>query len=104
MNYHAENMDDAQKKSFNHSIQDPSNSEALMVGLQAMYERSLGVEKPQTDRVRGDVAQNNAIKPYETKADLMRDKSFADSKMASASDKARFRARLRLTNDNVWIS
>lgn len=106
MNYHAQNMTDEEKVAFNHSIQDPKNSEALMVGLQAIYERNSGKEPDATsqDRVRGNPVQNNAIKPYETKADLLRDKRYADSRVASSADKARFRARLKATPENVWLS
>ena len=108
MDYHAENMTDDEKRAFNHSIQDPKNSQALMVGLQTMYEKAQAEnpEQPQTlqDRVRGNPVQNNAIKPYENKQELLKDKKYADSRAASAADKAKFRARLATTPENVWLS
>ena len=104
MDYHAQNMTDEEKIAFNHSIQDPKNSEALMVGLQTIYERNIGKDVTPQDRVRGNPVQNDAIKPYETKADLLRDKKYADSRVASSADKARFRARFKVTPENVWLS
>lgn len=104
MDYHAQNMSDEDKIAFNHSIQDPRNSKALMIGLQAMYEQSIANEVPNTDRVRGVQANGASVKPYETKQELLRDKAYADSRAASASDKARFRARLNITPENVWLS
>lgn len=104
MDYHAQNMSEEEKVAFNHSIQDPKNSEALMVGLQTIYERNIGKDTTPQDRVRGNPVQNNAIKPYETKADLLIDKRYADSRAASSADKARFRARLKATPENVWLS
>lgn len=105
MDYHSENMTPEEKIQFNHSIQDPANSQALMVGLQAMYEKSLN-ENPDgntPDRIRGNVPSNtSAIKPYESKAELFRDKKYADSRNSSAADKAKFRARLNATPENVW--
>jgi len=104
MNHHAEKMTDDEKRAFNHSIQDPKNSEALMVGLQTMYEKSVGATTDDTpqDRVRGNPTQNNAIKPYASKGELLRDKRYADSNRATSADKARFRQRLTATPDNVW--
>lgn len=106
MDYHASNMSDDDKKAFNHSIQDPKNSQALMVGLQTMYERaqSRNPEEVNTDRVRGNPVQNNAIQPYASKQELLRDKKYADSRVASASDKAKFKARLAATPEKVWLS
>lgn len=104
MDYHAQNMTDDEKKAFNHSIQNPNNSKALMIGLQVMYEKALS-ENPEEggqDRVRGNPAQNNSIKPYESKAELMRDKKYADSRVASSADKARYRQRLAVTPEKVW--
>jgi len=106
MNYHAENMTDEEKIAFNHSIQDPKNSKALMIGLQTLYERSINnPESQEKDRVRGNSPANtNTIKPYESKAELLRDKAYVDSRRASSADKARFKARLRATPENVWLS
>lgn len=105
MDYHAKNMTDEEKISFNHSIQNPNNSEALMVGLQVMYEKSLS-EKPEEgngDRIRGNnIASTSSIKPYENKAELMRDKKYADSRVASSADKAKYKQRLAITPDKVW--
>ena len=105
MKYHAKNMTDAEKIQFNHSIQNPNNSEALLIGLQTIYERNSGKEQTApTDRLRGNPAPSNAIKAYESKAELLRDKKYADSRMASDSDKKKFRARLNVTSDDVWRS
>ena len=106
MDYHAANMTDDEKRAFNHSVQDPNNSQALMVGLQTLYEKAQ-LENPNqapVDRVRGNPTQNNAIQPYANKAELLKDKKYADSRVASASDKAKFRARLNATPENVWLS
>lgn len=106
MNHHAETMTPEQKAQFNHSIQDVNNSEALMIGLQVMYEKSLGESTSETtvDRVRGNVVSNKSIEGYASKQELLKDKKYADSRNASASDKAKFRQRLGLTPDNVWRS
>ena len=107
MDYHAKTMNDEQKRQFNHSIQDPNNSEALMLGLQAMYEKNSTEDGQEVSqgRVRGNSPANtNAIKPYESKRELLRDKSYADSRNASQADKAKFRARLNATPDEVWRS
>lgn len=102
MNFHANNMTDNEKRQFNHTIQDPNNSEALMVGLQAIYERKSGdVDSAPQDRVRGNPAPTT-IQPYESKRELLRDKKFADSRTASTADKARFRQRLNATSEDVW--
>lgn len=105
MDYHAENMTPEQKVQFNHSIQDPNNSEALMVGLQTMYEKSVGAEEgTPVDRVRGNAPAAAAIQPYTDKASLLKDKAYADSRVSSAADKAKFRQRLNVTPDKVWLS
>ena len=106
MDYHASNMSDDDKRAFNYSIQDPNNSQALMVGLQTMYERaqSANPDSVKQDRVRGNPVQNNAIQPYASKQELLRDKKYADSRVASVSDKAKFKARLAATPENVWLS
>ena len=107
MDFHAEKMTPEEKKQFNHSLQDPNNHQALMVGLQSIYEKAQ-LENPDTppqDRVRGNSPANtNSIKPYETKAELMKDKKYADSRVASQADKERFRQRLGITPDKVWSS
>ena len=105
MDYHAQNMTPEEKIQFNHSIQDPNHSQALMVGLQVMYERSVGDggNTQPTDRVRGNgPASVNSIKPYESKAELLKDKRYADSRTASSADKAKYRQRLAITPDKVW--
>jgi len=102
MDYHAKEMSDEQKVKFNHSIEDPNNSEALMVGLQTMYEKSLGAVES-TDRVRGNVAPTNSVKPYENRADLFRDKTYADSTSSNKYDKARYKARLAITPSEVYL-
>lgn len=106
MDYHAQNMSDDEKRAFNHSLQDPNNHEALMVGLQAMYERSVNGGQPQPqDRVRGNgPANTNSIQPYASKRELLQDKAYADSRASSQADKARFRARLAATPNDVWQS
>ena len=102
MNYHKDTMSDEQKIAFNHSIQDPKNSEALMIGLQTMYEKASGdVDTAVPDRVRGNPAPAT-LQGYGNKADLLRDKKYADSRNASSTDKERYRARLALTQDNIW--
>jgi DNA integrity scanning protein DisA with diadenylate cyclase activity len=102
MDYHKVNMSDDQKRAFNHSIQDANNSEALMVGLQTMYERDSGnVDSTPVDRVRGNPAPAT-IQRYGNKAELLRDKKFADSRKASAADKAKYRARLAITPEDIW--
>jgi len=104
MSHHAENMTDEQKVQFNHSIQDPNNSEALMVGLQVMYEKSIGAAADETpqDRIRGNQVPTNSIKPYENKGELLKDKRYADSNRATSADKTKFRQRLAATPDNIW--
>jgi len=104
MDYHAENMNDDEKRAFNHTIQDPKHSQALMLGLQIMYEKKLAEGKAQpTGRVRGDgPVIINSIKPYETKQELLRDKTYADSRTASKADKDKYRQRLAITPDKVW--
>lgn len=106
MAYHAENMSDDDKRAFNHSIQNPKNSEALMIGLQTMYEKSLtnGSQEQSTDRFRGDVTSSQSIKPYNSKRELLQDKAYADSRVASSADKAKYKQRLALTPENVWRS
>lgn len=102
MDYHAKTMTDDEKRSFNHSIQNTNNSEALMVGLQTMYERGSGdVDTAVPDRVRGNPTPAT-IQGYGNKAELLRDKKYADSRNASAADKTKYRARLAITPDNVW--
>lgn len=104
MNYHADNMSDDEKRQFNHSIEDPNNSKALMLGLKVMYEESIsGGEQAPKDRVRGNPA-STSIKPYESKQELLRDKKYADSRTASQADKAKFRQRLSVTPEDVWKS
>ena len=102
MDYHTANMSDEQKIQFNHSIENPANSEALMVGLQTMYEKSLGSVES-TDRVRGNVTPSNSVKPYEDRASLFRDKAYADSNRANANDKKRYKARLAITPSEVYL-
>ena len=78
-----------------------------MLGLQAMYEKNSTEDGQEVSqgRVRGNSPANtNAIKPYESKRELLRDKSYADSRNASQADKAKFRARLNATSDEVWRS
>ena len=106
MNHHAETMSPEEKTAFNHSIQDPNNSEALMVGLQTMYEKSLvaGEQATTPDRIRGNTVKSQGVQPYATKAELMADKKYADSKASSAGDKAKYKARLGITPDEVWLS
>ena len=107
MEHHAANMSVEEKKAFNHSIQNPANSEALMVGLQAMYEKSLSEDKeskPSGDRVRGNVSQGNSVQGYETRAELFKDKKYIDSPVGK-KDKgavAKYRAKLALTDVKVY--
>ena len=102
MDYHAANMTPEDKVQFNHSISNPNNSEALMIGLQAMYERASGdIDTAVPDRVRGNPAPAT-IQGYANKGELLRDKKFADSRSASAADKAKYKARLAITPENVW--
>ncbi len=100
MSYHRENMSDLEKQSFRHSAEDPNNSQALMMGLKAMYEENNAIES--TDRVRGDINPTATISGYGSKAELFKDKRFADSKSASSGDKARFKARLNATPEDIW--
>lgn len=105
MEYHAQNMTPEEKVAFNHSIQNPNHSQALMVGLQTMYEKSLaesGDEQPSGDRFRGDNINSVGIKPYESKSELLKDKRYADSRSASSADKEKYRQRLAVTPDKVW--
>ena len=104
MEYHAANMTPEQKTSFNHSIQNPANSEALMIGMQTMYERSIGQEQPDGDRVRGNANQNTGNRGYETKAELFADKRYIDSPAGKKDAGAitKYRAKLALTPDSVW--
>lgn len=109
MDFHAQNMTDDEKIAFNESIQNPKNHQALMVGLQALYEKHLS-ENPDAandqipqGRLRGNAPANtNSIQPYASKAELLKDKAYADSRQASAADKAKYRARLAATPDSVW--
>lgn len=104
MDYHAQNMTADEKRKFNHTIQDPNHSQALMLGLQVMYEKNVGKGEAQpAGRVRGDgPVIINSIKPYETKQELLRDKTYADSRTASKADKVKYRERLAITPDKVW--
>lgn len=102
MDYHAETMTPEDKAAFNRNVQDPRNSKALLVGLQVLYERASGdVDSTPADRVRGNPTPTT-IQGYENKADLLRDKKFADSRKASEADKTKYRARLSITPENVW--
>lgn len=106
MDHHAKSMTPEEKVQFNHSIQNPNNSEALMVGLQVMYEKGIAEngETQTPDRIRGNPANTNSIKPYGSKAELMKDKRYADSRTASTADKTKYKQRLAITPENVWKS
>jgi len=105
MEYHAANMTPEQKASFNHSVQNPANSEALMIGMQTMYERSIGQEQPEDgDRFRGNPNQATGNRGYETKAELFADKRYIDSAAGKKDAGAitKYRAKLALTPDTIW--
>ena len=93
-----------EKSKFNHSIRNPANSEALMIGMQTMYERSIGQEQPSGDRFRGNVNQETSSRGYETKAELFKDRRYVTSPAGKkdAGANAKYRAKLALTSDSVW--
>ena len=107
MEHHSANLTTEQKIQFNHSIQNPNNSEALMVGLQAMYERDMangGNKEAPKDRFRGDVIPTPSIVGYESKQELFKDKKYIDSPVGK-KDKgavAKYRARLNATDPKVY--
>jgi len=106
MAYHAEKMTDEQKIAFNNDIQSGNHSEALMLGLQAMYEKGVGHQEPSEpqDRFRGDNQANSSAKGYETKAQLFADKKYIDSPAGQkdAGAIARYRAKLAVTDSKVY--
>ena len=105
MDYHAQNMTDEQKIAFNHSISSGEHSEALLIGLQTMYEKQTGVssEPVNTDRIRGN-ASPAGIKPYTTRQELFRDKAYIDSPAGKRDAGAikRYKEKLAVTPDSVW--
>ena len=106
MNYHAQNMSDEQKIAFNADIQSGKHSEALLLGLQTMYEKSGGQapnSEPQ-DRFRGEGPNNTSAKGYGTKAELFKDKAYIDSPAGrkDAGAVAKYRAKLAITDPKVY--
>jgi len=98
MSWASEGLSDAEKLDFNKGLES-SHSQFAIEGLHNRYKNDNPVDK---DRVRGTVTPVNSIKGYETKAELFRDKAFADSNVATSNDKAKYKARLALTSDGVW--
>lgn len=106
MSYHAQTMSLEEKEAFNRTVNSGQHSEALFLGLKAMYEKRTATGQTSTqntDRIRGDASQGG-IKPYATRQELFNDKRYIDSPAGrnDAGAKAKYKARLAVTPENVW--
>ena len=104
MSYHAENMTQEEKILFNKSINSGEHSEALIVGLQALYERNMGQGgESAPSRIRGD-ASVAGVKPYGSRQELFADKRYVDSAAGKrdAGAQQRYRSKLAVTPENIW--
>jgi hypothetical protein len=105
MEFHAQNMTPEQKIAFNSDIQSGKHSEALILGLQTLYEKNVGQTQPDDtgDRFRGNPA-TDTVKGYESKAELFKDKKYIDSPAGKRDPAAvaKYRAKLAITNPKVY--
>ena len=104
MAWAVDGLDDNAKRDFNNGL-NSANSELVIEGLNARYQHALNNPDGNTkrpDRIRGDAAPHQSLKPYASRAALFADKKFVDSNKATANDRKRYKERFAITPDSVW--
>ena len=99
MQWAVDGLTDAEKQEFN---KDLGNARVSKLAIEGLYNRYKANNKDDNiTRFRGQPSQG-AIVGYSSRAELFKDKAFVDSNRATDADRARYRARLRATPDEVW--
>jgi len=98
MKWANDGLSDEEKLDFNRGLESVHSNFAI----EGLHNRYKNDNKVSQDRVRGDIAPTPSTTGYSTKAELFRDKTFADSNRASANDKAKYKARLVATDPKVY--
>jgi len=99
MQWAVEGLTDAEKQEFNNDL---GNAKVSKFAIEGLYNRYKANNKDDNiTRFRGQPSQGT-VGGYSTRAELFKDKAFVDSNRATEADRAKYRARLRVTPDEVW--
>ena len=101
MAWAVDGLNDAEKVGFNKDLGNANLSALAIEGLYARYKNGSDESKP--ERFRGQPNTSSDVKPYANRAELFKDKAYADSNSSNANDMARYKARLAITDQSVYL-
>jgi len=100
----SETLSDAEKKSFDADIQG-SNSRFTIKGLYSEFEAAKAAsDAGNPSRLRGSDTTNVGVRPYESQAEIFKDKQYLDSPAGKndTAARAKYNTRLGITDPKMW--
>lgn len=104
MAWASQNLSDAEKQAFDQDIMSASSRFAIK-GLYNEYQSAIANgDTTAPERLTGSESANVGVRPYESQAEIFRDKQYLDSQAGKndTAARAKYNARLAVTDTKLW--